>query len=172
MIKSGQAVAGIFVTLDSTGALSAATVVPVGTLYVNGVANAAVVTITGANPYKWALTLPTLAAGDIIQVYIMATVATVATAALVWADVADTKLASDLLGAGAITWTYTLTVAGQPLADAQVWVTTDLAGANIIASGTTNQNGVVTFYLDAGTVYVWCAKSGYSFTNPDTEVVV
>lgn len=77
------------------------------------------------------------------------------------------------LGPGAITWTYTVTDSGTglPMGDVNVWVTTDEAGSNVIASGTTNQNGVVTFYLDAGTVYIWCQKSGYNFTNPDTEVV-
>lgn len=75
--------------------------------------------------------------------------------------------------AGAISWDYTLTDAGDgtPIDGAEVWVTTDLAGANVVASGTTNTSGVVTFMLDAGTYYIWCKKSGYNFTNPDTEVV-
>lgn len=76
-------------------------------------------------------------------------------------------------GAGAITWTYTLTEAGTgtPIADADVWVTSDAAGTNVLASGKTSQAGVVTFFLDAGTVYVWRQKSGWNFTNPDTEAV-
>jgi hypothetical protein len=76
-------------------------------------------------------------------------------------------------GAGAIAWTYTLTnsVTGLPIADADVWITTDLAGLNVIAQGKSDQNGVTTFQLDAGTVYVWRAKSGFTFTNPDTEEV-
>lgn len=76
-------------------------------------------------------------------------------------------------GTGAITWTYTLTRSdnGLPIADAEVWITTDVTGQNVIASGRTNQNGMATFYLDAGTVYVWRQKSGFIFTNPDTEVV-
>ena len=77
------------------------------------------------------------------------------------------------LGPGGITWTYLLTRSdnGLPIADADVWVSTDLAGQNIVASGRTDQNGVVTFHLDAGTVYVWRQKSGVNFANPDTEVV-
>ena len=87
-----------------------------------------------------------------------------------------TNIFDDLqtLGAGAITWTYTLTSSvapNDPIADADVWVTSDLAGNNILASGKTNSSGVVTFYLDAGTVYVWRQKSGWDVTNPDTEVV-
>lgn len=78
------------------------------------------------------------------------------------------------LGSGAITFTYTLTssVDATPIADADVWVTTDAAGSNVVASGQTNASGIVTFYLDAGTVYVFRQKSGWDFDpNPDTEVV-
>lgn len=77
------------------------------------------------------------------------------------------------LGSGGIAWTYTLTRSdnGLPIADANVWVTTDLAGYNIIAAGRTDQNGVVIFALEAGTIYVWRQKSGFEFVNPDTEVV-
>lgn len=76
------------------------------------------------------------------------------------------------LGAGAITWVYNLKDnIGNNIADANIWVTSDLAGANVLASGITDANGNVTFYLDAGTVYVWGQKSGYNFTSPDTEVV-
>jgi len=77
------------------------------------------------------------------------------------------------LGAGAITWTYTLTDedTGNPIDGAEIWVSTDSAGANVIASGTTDSSGVATFYLDAGTVYVWRKKAGYNFTNPDEETV-
>lgn len=77
------------------------------------------------------------------------------------------------LGSGAIRWIYTLTYddTGLPIADADVWVSTDEAGLNVIASGETNQNGQATFDLDAGTVYVWRAKSGCNFNNPDEETV-
>jgi hypothetical protein len=86
MIYSGQVCGGAFVTKDATGALSPATVGPVGQLWVNGVVNAAVVTITGANPYKWVATMPTLTAGAIVQMYITATVDGVATASFIWVD--------------------------------------------------------------------------------------
>lgn len=86
----------------------------------------------------------------------------------------DVKVSSRVtLGVGAITWTYTLTDAdtGLPIADADVWVTSDEAGTNVKASGRTNQDGKITFYLDAGTIYVWRQKSGWNFVNPDEEVV-
>jgi len=77
-------------------------------------------------------------------------------------------------GAGAITFVYTLTssVDGTPIDNADIWVTTDIAGANVIASGVTDLAGQVTFYLDAGTLYFWRQKDGWTFDNPDTEVVV
>lgn len=95
-VKSGAAWASGFVTRDSTGALSAATVGPAGVLYVDGTATGTAVTITGANPYKWACTLPALTAGQTVAIYITATVATIATAAFVAEDVADTYLVSDI----------------------------------------------------------------------------
>jgi len=78
------------------------------------------------------------------------------------------------LGAGAIAWTYTVTDAdtGAPIDGVAVWVTTDSAGADVIASGTTDDSGEVTFHLDAAaTRYIWRSRSGYNFTNPDIEEV-
>lgn len=76
-------------------------------------------------------------------------------------------------GAGGTSKTYTVTDAdtGLPIADVHVWVSTDTAGANVVASGHTDVSGQVTFMLDSGTYYLWRMKSGYNFTNPDTEVV-
>jgi len=77
------------------------------------------------------------------------------------------------LGAGAITWTYTLTdsATGAALDGASVWVSSDSAGSNVIASGATNNLGIVTFYLDAGDYFIWRALAGYNFDNPDSETV-
>lgn len=94
-VKTGQAWAGTFVTLDATGALATPGTGPAGVLYVDGVANVAAVTITGTNPYKWAVTLPALTAGQRVEMYITATIATIATAAVVAGDQADTSLLSD-----------------------------------------------------------------------------
>lgn len=90
---------------------------------------------------------------------------------------ADTALILAAVGggppAGAITWVYNVTnqVSGQPIGDVDVWVTTDIAGSNVVASGRTDAFGNVTFYLDAGTYYLWSQKSGFNFENPDEEVV-
>lgn len=59
-----------------------------------------------------------------------------------------------------------------PIGDCKVWVTTDVSGLNIVASGFTDNFGKITFYLDPGTYYMWRKKTGYNFTNPDIEVVV
>ena len=77
------------------------------------------------------------------------------------------------LGAGAIEWTYTLTEqgTGNPIPDADVWISTDIAGSHVIANGRTDANGEVTFWLDPGTIYCWRQKSGWNFDNPDEEIV-
>ena len=76
-------------------------------------------------------------------------------------------------GAGTIQHTYTMTDSadGTPIDGVEVWVSTDAAGVNVIASGYTNSSGIVIFMLDAGTYYFWRKLSGYNFTNPDTEIV-
>lgn len=93
--------------------------------------------------------------------------------AQLWTDI-DAILANmTTAGAGAITVTYTVTssVDSSPIPDVTVWVTSDEAGTQLLASGITDANGVVTFYLDAGTIYLWSQKSGWDFSNPDTETV-
>ena len=95
-VKTGSAWAGTFVTLDATGALATPSSGPVGVLYVDGTANAATVTITGSNPYKWAVTLPSLTAGQRVDMYITATIATIATAGFVASAQADTALLSEV----------------------------------------------------------------------------
>jgi hypothetical protein len=51
-----------------------ASATPVGTLYVDGVEDATVITITGSNPYNWSLILPVLNTGQQVEIYITATV--------------------------------------------------------------------------------------------------
>ena len=77
-------------------------------------------------------------------------------------------------GRGAAEFVYTLTdaVSGDPIADADIWATTDSAGAVVVASGRTDQNGRIVFYLDPGPAYVWRQKTGWNFANPDVETVV
>ena len=108
--------------------------------------------------------------GKTYSVYIEATVDG-DTGGISFEFIAYTQLGG--ITAGAITWVYTLTDAdtGALIDGAAVWVTTDSAGTDVIASGMTDDSGQVTFYLDAGTRYVWRSRAGYNFTNPDVEVV-
>lgn len=77
----------------------------------------------------------------------------------------------------AVAFDYTVTVGGNPLAGASVWISTDTAGNNVIWQGTTDAFGVARDsssllpYLDPGTYQFWTQAEGYSFTNPDQEVV-
>lgn len=84
------------------------------------------------------------------------------------------KIQTGLYGAGAVSWSYTVTdsATSLPIDGVEVWVTTDSTGLNVIASGNTNAYGVVTFMLDPGTIYLWRKHSGYTFDDPDTETVV
>lgn len=78
------------------------------------------------------------------------------------------------LGSGAVTFTYTVTnsITSAAIGNVEVWVTTDSAGANIVASGITNSSGQVVLYLNNNSTYFfWRKHSDYSFTNPDQEDV-
>jgi len=57
------------------------------------------------------------------------------------------------------------------IANVSTWVSSDLAGTTGVASGMTDSDGKVTFYLNAGTYYIWRTKAGYTFVNPDQEIV-
>lgn len=80
---------------------------------------------------------------------------------------------------GAIAFTYTVTDSGTglPIDGVEVWITTDVAGTNVIWNGHTNAFGIARDsngylpYLDAGTYYFWCQLANYTFSNPDTEIV-
>ncbi|HON69250.1 MAG TPA: hypothetical protein PLS23_22455, partial [Phycisphaerae bacterium] len=94
-VKSEQAIAVDFTTNSSTGAATDADALPVGTLVVDGVDNAAVVTVTnkGTGNYKAEVTLPAeLTAGARVQIRIAATVGGVAAKAIIWEDFVDKRV--------------------------------------------------------------------------------
>lgn len=95
-VRSGQPVTVDFTTHAASGALTNADSLPTGTLVVNGTDNAASVTVTNKTTgiYKAAVTLPTLAIGDIVQLRINATVGAVADGDYVWQDTKDVLLDS------------------------------------------------------------------------------
>ena len=72
----------------------------------------------------------------------------------------------------AIPWSVTVNDGANPIDSVYVWASTDLAGAVIATSGYTNAFGVVQFTLDPGSYYFWKSISGYSFTNPEADIVV
>jgi hypothetical protein len=91
-----------------------------------------------------------------------------------WCDFGiNIQTVAETSGGGALMFVYTLTnqLDSTPIADADVWVSTDSAGVNVVASGRTDAFGNVTFYLDAGTYYLWRQKTGWNFVNPDIETV-
>jgi len=85
---------------------------------------------------------------------------------------------TSVLSSGSVEWAYIVkTPGGIPIPGCSVWVTTDIAGTNVIWIGTTDALGATRDVfnnqpmLDAGTYYFWRSASGYSFSNPDTEAV-
>jgi len=89
MVRSLQQVRVIFVTsVFATGALDYADADPTGTLYVNGVANGATVTMTGLDLglYRASFNLPALSIGDLCSLAIEATVGGVTAKNIVWYD--------------------------------------------------------------------------------------
>lgn len=74
-------------------------------------------------------------------------------------------------GGGSVAKNVYIKHGGVPIDGVDVWVTTDLAGTNVIARGYTNALGLIVFYLDPGTYYAWKALAGYTFTNPESFTV-
>jgi len=71
-------------------------------------------------------------------------------------------------GAGAISQTFRIKDTDGNLVDgAEVWVTNDAAGLDVVA-GTLHSNagGLVTFMLDTGNYYIWAQRAGVDFENP------
>lgn len=71
-------------------------------------------------------------------------------------------------GSGGIAFTYKVVdISNRPIAQCQVWVTSDQLGQNVIA-GTllTDSAGNVTFELDDGDWWLWQRHRAYNFQNP------
>jgi len=77
-------------------------------------------------------------------------------------------------GSGSSEITITLTdSSSNPVGGANVYLTSDLAGSTIIAGPVlTNDAGVSpTLSVEAGGVYRWASKEGFTFTNPQLITV-
>lgn len=78
-----------------------------------------------------------------------------------------------------VTYTYTVTNSGTglPMEGVDVWITTDVGGANVVWCGVTDTFGAARdLYgnlpvLDVGTYQFFRQRAGYLFANPDAEVV-
>ncbi len=91
-VRSAQSITTMFTTNHpTTGSKVDADSTPSGTLYLNGTADGASVTVTNVATglYKAAVTLPTLAVGDVVSIVISATVDTITSLGKVWEDSKD-----------------------------------------------------------------------------------
>ena len=106
--------------------------------------------------------------GDIVRVYLQGLPADTTTPDIIteiWEDNSST------LGSGSVEYEITITDGSNPLDSVDVWITTDLAGSNVIARGFTADDGTIQFMLDTGTYYCWKQLAGYGFTNPESFTV-
>ncbi len=91
-VQSAQSITTLFTTrVFATGVGTNADSTPTGTLYKNGTADGATVTVTNISTglYKAAVTLPTLAVNDVVSISIAATVSSVTDTAKIWEDSKD-----------------------------------------------------------------------------------
>lgn len=136
-VRSAQSITTVFTTRRfDTGVATNADSLPTGTLYVNGTADGAVVTVTNITTglYKAALTLPTLALNDVVDLRINATVNAVADNGIIWSDTKDffAGCIPDVIAGGA----NGLVIAGSNAATTFAGLTTGaLSCTTITASG-------------------------------------
>lgn len=149
----------------TTGSAADADSTPTGVLVRNGTDSGETVTVSNkaTGIYKAAATIPGgWSAGDLVQLRIAATVATVADNSTIFTDTLDV----DANGSGARSVTITVTDGSNPLQAALV----RMAQGAEAYTATTNASGVAAFSLDDATWNVTITKAGYSFT-PTTLVV-
>lgn len=76
-------------------------------------------------------------------------------------------------GVGSVAFVYTVqNEVLDPVPDAKVIVSTDELQENVVAGPQfTNLSGQVVFNLDPGDYFFWTTKAGFTFDNPDEEIV-
>jgi len=143
-VTTGDVVLQVFTTTNpSTGAAADADSLPSGVLWVDGVANAATVTIAdaaGTGRYTFSVTMPTLTTSQRVQVIVTATINALACAGVVWED-----QASPLATAAA------LAVVGGIVDDILVDTGTTLPALIAIGVGPGSGTGYYTDTVDDGT---------------------
>ena len=87
-VSSAQVIVAQFLVFSPTGALVNADSLPTSKVVLNGADNAATVTVANVTTgeYTASVTLPSLTAGDVVQIRVNATVAAITTAGIVWSD--------------------------------------------------------------------------------------
>lgn len=197
IVKPGDLWVCEFTTASfATGAATDATGTPAATLYVNGVANAATVTVSNiaTGLYKASVTIPALNAGDTVAMVVTATVAGVVGAGVVAQATVDTQRGADVAstltaikgvgwtdetlvsiqaaaegaggGTGARSVVVTVTDGADPLEGATVRLT--LSGVSYVLA--TDTSGEAAFSLDDGTYALAVSLAGWAFTPTTTAV--
>lgn len=151
-VRSAQSITVDFTTRRfDTGAATNADSTPGGTLVLNGTDNAASVTVTNkaTGIYKAAVTLPTLAVNDVVELRIAATVNSISDNGIIWRDTKDVFAGAipDVSAGG----TNGLFIAGTN------------AATTVTTSFTTTFTGNLTGSV--GSVTTVSDKTGYSLAN-------
>mgnify|MGYP001262242244 CR=1 FL=1 len=75
-------------------------------------------------------------------------------------------------GRGAVEWSYQLlNQHARPIAQADIHVSTDPTGRDVVALARTDATGVARFRLSPGEVFLWRSRSGCVFQNPDPRTI-
>lgn len=183
-VRSGQSITKVFTTrVFSTGVATNADSLPTGTLYVNGTADAASVTVTNITTgiYKAAVTLPTLAVGDVVDLRIAATVSSVADTEVIWSDTKDLVIdASGLADATAVKLGPSGSATAQTARDLganidaaistrSTYAGADTAGTTTLLSRLTSTRATLLDNLDAA---ITTRMATFTYTTPPTAAAI
>jgi len=153
---------------------------PTFTLYVDGTESVAATngTVVSGSLWSFAVAVPSGAtAGKSARVRIASTVDAASKTYDFHSLIATVLTKGYALGdAGPATETNRVIVktsTGTRIPGAEVWITDDAAGQNMVAGIlSTNDLGYADFRLSAGTYYVWRAHEDYTFANPQVLTIV
>ena len=164
-VKPGDSVLLLFTTEDQNRSAVVPTALPTAQLIQNGVADTGVtvfINAIGGGVHQASFTIPgTYAQGDQVQLEVNYTTTGRVAVEYIWER---TLTLIPVVGVGADQVTITILDPATlfPVATADVWITSDQAGLNVIA-GTiqTDGAGKALFLLDDGvTYYLWMQKEG------------
>lgn len=176
-VKPGDSVLLLFTTEDQNRSAVVPVSLPLGQLIQNGVADTGVaVTILaiGAGTHQASFTVPiTYSQGDQVQLEVNYNAGTRVAVEYPW-ERTLTLVPVAGIGADQVTITITDPATLFPISDADVWITTDKAGLNVIAGTLQSDSaGQVLFLLDAGTTYfLWMQKEGTKSIRGEEFVAV